>query len=327
MLRLPLRASNGTARGKSLNVRVVFAAATLIATSLLVPSLAASARASIAAGVLFAAIALHVVHHVRTRRPVGYVTLDAGGVARTDAAGTVRLADADAPFGLTVLADHARTRALMAFTTPTHTRYVHVVSDEPASCASDAFFASASSIADHDVVVGANANAASLDVRDAARLLEAVRAKWPAATERVFLSASDGSPIVLDRNRLTIGEHVLDLRAPLEWRGFTFHESVGQVATIYQATWVRQGDAELVLVAPMPAELTSWGAEPRRIWKRNARDERLMQALPDAPPPRELRTAIDRLFMLPLRQALDRASLARHLGGPPSRRRPEGRAH
>jgi hypothetical protein len=32
-----------------------------------------------------------------------------------------------------------------------------------------------------------------------------------------------------------------------------------------------------------------------------------MQSLPDVPPPREQRVAIERLFMLPLRQALDRA--------------------
>jgi hypothetical protein len=32
-----------------------------------------------------------------------------------------------------------------------------------------------------------------------------------------------------------------------------------------------------------------------------------MQSLADAPPPRDLRVAVDRLFMLPLRRALDRA--------------------
>lgn len=257
----------------------------------------------------------------RALRPIGHVQLDGSTLVRHDEAGTTRLADTTVPFGVTVLADHARTRALVAFTTPTQTRYVQVHNDDPTSGAAEAFFAAAATVADHDVVLGATQTAGALGVRDGARLLGAVRSGWPSALERIFLSSADGSPIVLDRQRLLVGGRGIDLRAPLEWRGFTFHESVGQVATIYQATWVRQGDAELVLVAPMPAELTSWGAEPRRIFKRNARDERLMQALPDAPPPRELRTAIDRLFMLPLRKSLDRASLATHVSSPPARRR------
>ena len=31
-----------------------------------------------------------------------------------------------------------------------------------------------------------------------------------------------------------------------------FHESGGRVAALYQATWVRQAEAEAVLVSPMP---------------------------------------------------------------------------
>ena len=31
-----------------------------------------------------------------------------------------------------------------------------------------------------------------------------------------------------------------------------FHESGGRVGTVYQGTWVRQADAEAILVAPMP---------------------------------------------------------------------------
>jgi hypothetical protein len=37
-----------------------------------------------------------------------------------------------------------------------------------------------------------------------------------------------------------------------------------------------------------------------------------MQASPEAPPPSEQRVAIDRLFMLPVRSALDRAPRASH---------------
>jgi len=61
---------------------------------------------------------------------------------------------------------------------------------------------------------------------------------------------------------------------------------------------VRQGDGEVVLVAPLGEGGASLQGAP---------DARLMQAVTGEPPPRELRKAIDRLFMLPLRRALDRA--------------------
>jgi hypothetical protein len=106
---------------------------------------------------------------------------------------------------------------------------------------------------------------------------------------------------------------------------------------IYQATWLRQSAIELVLVASMPSEITSWmvgkavhpvGAVTRDSLVQRAlvRDLRLMQSLPDVPPPREQRIAIERLFMLPLRQALDRAPRAARTSTPPSRAMPEGRA-
>jgi hypothetical protein len=50
-----------------------------------------------------------------------------------------------------------------------------------------------------------------------------------------------------------------------------------------------------------------------------ARDVRLMQASAGDPPPRELRCAIDRPFMLPLRHALDRAPRASRTALPPPR--------
>jgi hypothetical protein len=53
------------------------------------------------------------------------------------------------------------------------------------------------------------------------------------------------------------------------------------------------------------------------------RDLRLMQGAVAEPPPRELRRAIDRVFMLPLRRALDRAPRISRVEIP--RPRPEGR--
>jgi len=67
---------------------------------------------------------------------------------------------------------------------------------------------------------------------------------------------------------------------------------------------VRQADAEFVLVSPVTE-----GA-----WIRYAK------ASAGEPPPRELRRAVDRLFMVPLARALTRAGRASR--SPPTPRRP-----
>jgi hypothetical protein len=97
---------------------------------------------------------------------------------------------------------------------------------------------------------------------------------------------------------------------------------------------VRQADVEVVLVAPVPAEggwlrgvdvpaSRSGSSLSEATRDVVARDLRLMQASAGEPPPRELRRAIDRLFMLPLRRALDRAPRISRVETP--RQRPEGR--
>ena len=79
----------------------------------------------------------------------------------------------------------------------------------------------------------------------------------------------------------------------------------GAVASsLSQAMWVRQADAEFVLVSPVTE-----GA-----WIRYAK------ASAGEPPPRELRRAVDRLFMVPLARALTRAGRASR--SPPTPRRP-----
>jgi hypothetical protein len=89
---------------------------------------------------------------------------------------------------------------------------------------------------------------------------------------------------------------------------------------VYQGTWVRQGDSELVLVCLLPslgpaifADIDLAGLDraegraPKAPLSGLLRDIRLMQATPEPPPPTEQRVAIDRHFMLPIRCALDRA--------------------
>jgi hypothetical protein len=267
-----------------------------------------------------------------------WVTVEPGRITRTDEHGETVLATFEAPFGLTVLSDRARTRALLAFTTPAQTRYIPVRIDGPEEAArARELLARASTVSDGDVAP-ASGDADALSAAGALRLVQLVAQRSPAALERVFLTDPRGNAVVLDGAELRLGERVVDLTAPLEWRGFMFHESLGHLTLLYQATWLRQSAVEIVLVASMPSEITSWmvgkpgraiGALTRDTLVQRAlvRDLRLMEALPDVPPPRDQRVAIERLFMLPLRQALDRAPRAARTSTPPSSRaRPEGRA-
>ena len=278
------------------------------------------ARIALAVVLLGAGLALYRLTRGTERRPRGWLSIDSGGVTRTDASGETALIRFGAPFGVTVLSNHARTRALLAFTTRAHTRYlrVHVGSQEQVSLARE-LLARASTVADGDLALGlAGDDETALRVADALRLLEAIEPHSRGALNRIFLSDSRGLQVVLEGDELTLGDRVVDLRLPLEWRGFMFHESIGHLTTLYQATWLRQASVEAVLVAQMPTEISAWmvgrSTMPLSELTRDSlvqralvRDVRLMQSLPDKPPPREQRLGIERLFMLPLRQALDRA--------------------
>jgi hypothetical protein len=277
--------------------------------------------------VVLATIALGATYRfvdvLRARRllaPRGSVSADARGIVRRDAAGALALAEWRGSFGLTVLSNHVRERALLAFTTPEQTRYLTVRFSSPEDDAlAKQLLARAATVPESDALVSYGDDA-SLRPDHALELLAIVEERSPGALDRLYLSGSRGEALVLEGKELRVGQRVFDLESALEWRGFMFHESVGQIATIYQATWVRQGASELVLVAPMPPEISTFaspgqgGAGVASSGAALVRDLKLMQSLPDAPPPRELRVGIERLFMLPLRQALDKAPRASRAG-------------
>lgn len=296
------------------------AAASLLVVLAIVAAIAPApmlARAIAAGAMLVAAFAVARLTGRRTLPPRGWIVTDAAGVARIDAAGTARIVAWSEAFGLSVLANQDRTRLLLAFTTPSQARYVGVrVSDDEDAAAAAALLARASTVLGGGDPIEGDPDA-SLSGADAARLLAIVSARAPAALERIYLSDTHGQPVVLDGGALKLGTRALDLAAPLEWRAFVFHESGGLVATLYQATWVRQADVEVVLVAPMPPESPS---------AREARELRRMHAPPEEPPARELRLAVDRLFMLPLREALERAPRISRAPSQPSMHRTERRA-
>jgi hypothetical protein len=302
----------------------------------LAPWVGSTALRAIAAVVVVALAG--VIHHAssRTRSPPrGWLIVDERGMHRVEGSSPpATLIDWREPLGATVLASADRARFLIALTTPRATRFlsVRVADGEDAACA-PTLIERATTTPDSDLRAD---DESALAAADAERLLDLIARRAPTSLDRAYLSDADGQPVVLDRTELRVGARRVDLSSPLEWRAFLFQEVGAQAASVCQATWVRQGEVEVILVAPMAADGT-WlrdaddavriAGEAGVVQRSVARDVRLMQASVCEPPPRELRRAIDRLFMLPLRRALDRAPrISRVPSAPSSRTMPEGRA-
>lgn len=249
-----------------------------------------------------------------------FVEVDGAGLVRVTEAGAKGIVAWDAPFGVTLLASYGRPTALLAFTTPTQTRYVPARIDERSE-PDDELLARIAVLADLDLVDGV-AHDAALTSDSAAALLRHVEGRDKNALGRVFLSDGKGVPISLDRATLAIGDRTFDLTSSIEWRPLMFHESTGQAAALYQATWIKQAGSEVVLVAPMPASIVPREPSAHReasgkLGRALTRDLRLLQAPAESPPARDSRVAIDRPFMMAVRRILDDAPLASRTATPP----------
>jgi hypothetical protein len=293
--------------GPSLAARAL-ATALLLTGVLVVVSHASFAVRAPAAALLFACA--HAVQRIgaNRRRVNGWVAVDDTGVRRGDGATTTSLVRWDEPFGVCVLATPDRSRLVLAFTTARCVRYlgVRTAGPEEAARAPD-LLARVCTVADDCPCGEGDAN---LDAADAQSLVAILAERAPNARGRIFLSGAKDEPILLDGTTLRIGAKTFDLRAGFEWRPLVFQESGARVAAFYQATWIRQSDAEAVLVAAMPgAALTD----------RSARESRRAYGVPEDPPPRDFRVAVDRVLMAPLRQALDRAPGALRSASPSPR--------
>jgi hypothetical protein len=261
-----------------------------------------------------AAIVAALVGRRPVEQPSGtYVEADATGLTRVTEDAKKAIVKWDAPFGIALLASYGRPTALLAFTTPTQTRYVPARIDDR-SDADDELLARIAVLADLDLVDGV-AHDAALTAAATAALVRHVEGRDKDALGRVFLSDGKGMPIALDRATLAVGNSSFDLTSQLEWRPLMFHESTGQAAALYQATWIRQAGSEVVLVAPMPAsivprETNAHREASGRLGRALTRDLRLLQAPAETPPSRDVRVAIDRPFMMAVRRVLDDAPLA-----------------
>jgi hypothetical protein len=313
---------------------------TVLATGFVVGAVAVASgpwapalRAALALGLVVLAAAAQHARGRQSRPAHGWLVVDGEGVRRVDDTKAAMLADFSEPFGVTVLADSERRKFLFAFTSPREARYLPARRQD-----ADGDEALVGAVVDRAVTAVesdlAGGDDPALSAENAGRLLAEVSRRSPAALDRLYLSDAMGEQVMLDRAELRVGARRIDLSAPLEWRASLFHERGLNTTSVSQATWVRQADVEVVLVAPIAAE-GGWsrGADAPPSARTSTlsdearaavvRDFRLMQASMAEPPPRELRRAIDRVFMLPLRRALDRAPRAAHVAAP--RFRPEGR--
>jgi hypothetical protein len=312
------------------------AAATILVLCAIAAALGSSARwVRALEGVGFVALAGAVSHTLGRRRqpPHGWLLVDDAGLHRVDRATRATVVEWAEPFGVTVLASADRATLLLAVTSPRATRYIPAtVRDAEDASAAVTILERATTAAASDLREGDDA---ALSAADAERLLAAIGRRAAAALDRVYLSDASGHAVVLDRTELRVGTRRIDLSAPLEWRASLFQERGVLTASICQATWVRQGEVEIILVSPLAADGT-WMVDANvavraagqgpAAKRAVAHDLRLTQAVAGEPPPRDARHAIDRVFMLPLRRALDRAPRASRVAAPPPRARPEGRA-
>jgi hypothetical protein len=217
------------------------------------------------------------------------------------------------PFGMTLVASPRRDRMVAVWSSPEGLVQVGTSFAGAPRRTLGALFDRAFTVSGDEAAleaIGPDGAALELSASDFASLVFAVEELDPTCVERLVLSDARGAPLTLDGRELVVGERRFDLTAPLEWRPFVFQEAFGAAMAVYQGTWVRQGANETVLVALLPSILPFEPDEDGDLDRGMLRDMRLMAAMPEDPPSREARVAIDRLFVLPVRAALDKAPRA-----------------
>ncbi|WP_437290318.1 IMP dehydrogenase [Sorangium sp. So ce406] len=216
-------------------------------------------------------------------------------------------------FGVTLLATPRRDRIVALLSSGAGMSSIGASFDGPSRRTFAALLDRASVVGSDDVgldAIGPDGEPISLGPAALAALLDELTARSPGCLDRFLATDARGATLSLDSLELRAGGRVFDLTAPLEWRAFVFQEALGQALAVYQGTWVRQGTNEIVLVCLLPAMTPALDAPSASLGPldRGAlRDLRLMQGSPESPPPGDQRVAIDRLLMVPIRSALDKA--------------------
>jgi hypothetical protein len=158
---------------------------------------------------------------------------------------------------------------------------------------------------------GPDGRSVLLDARAFRALVDSLLARDPSCLGRLVLSDQSGRPLLVEDDVLVAQGHRFDLKRPLEWRPIHFQEVFGSSVTYYQGTWVRQGPSEVVFVSLLPPSFFDPGTEEcaghEELDTLSARDLRLLSGALADPPPVSQRVALEGLFVLPMRTALDRA--------------------
>jgi hypothetical protein len=255
---------------------------------------------------------------LRAAVKVPRVVLEEGALVLREGDARTEIVGLDRRYGLTLLASPARKELVLAITHRDGIEFV--ASRAPSGQKHLELLARAITTPENDMPIGDRVPVFA----DGDRLLDlavALDAKCAGAFDRVFLSDAGMADIVLDETRLRAGQLDFDLRAPLFWRSFGFQEGSSYASHTFQATQIRQGEREVVLVAlaptgelatpsliaPPPGTLLDGPLAAEAVQRSLARDLRLAHCLVDLPPARATRIAVDRLFMPRLRVALDLA--------------------
>ena len=250
------------------------------------------------------------------QRPARFLDVSSTGMSLVAGSEDTQLLDLAAPFGTTLLCNRGRDRLLLAITSRSGSFVVGGAVSPVERKVVAALAARASVISSDESALdaigpdGLSITLTGVELQELVRLLERID---PTSTNRVLLSDPSGAPLELHDGELVVRGHQFDLRRPIEWRPIFFQESFGQALALYQGTWIRQGSSEVVLVSLLPPSLLDphpSDLEPAGFPELDIpamRDQRLMQATAGAPPPKDQRVAVDGLYMLPLRVALDQA--------------------
>lgn len=242
----------------------------------------------------------------------------------SERAGEVASLSLSDSFGVVLLSNRRRDHLVLALTSSAGTLLVGARLDaETKSTLSDLLARATTHGGDDSALVAASPDGTPVcisgdDFRLLVTELEHLDAR---AMDRVVLSDQRGETIRLDADDLLVRGVHFDLSRPLEWKPIMFQEQYGQAFTLfYQGTWIRQGTAEVVLVSLLSpnlleatldrAALETDDGKLAALDVKALRDQRLMRQAAADPPPVEQRVAIDGLFVVPIRAALDQAPRA-----------------
>lgn len=218
-------------------------------------------------------------------------------------------------FGLTLLANAERTRLVVGVTSGKRLLFVGAALDAADRRRFDFILPHAVTACREDLSMAMQSTRGRtliVDAESLLRLIDILTQVDATALGRVVMTDNAGREVVLDGDRLQTPRGTIRLDQPFEWRALHFREGSGAMDAEFQGTWVRQGKHEIVLVALQTDDVrrsihdlcTRDGPAPDPMLRTDAR---LAAGCTAAPPPFEQRIAVDRLFMLPVRRALDGA--------------------